>query len=100
MTYRPASFSPWGRARGAAEPIMSERLIGRIKIFDEMKGWGFIRQESGPDLFIHVNNLIGNGWKMLLPGDRVEYEIGRTARGPQAVKVVRLTGQDHKDKGG
>jgi len=63
---------------------------GTVKWFDERKGWGFITQEGGEDIFVHYSQLVGEGFRSLAAGDRVSSDIGQTERGIQAENVVRL----------
>jgi CspA family cold shock protein len=64
--------------------------MGTVKWFDDDRGYGFIAQDEGGELFVHLTGLIVEGYDRLLEGTPVEYEIERTARGPQAVDVVPL----------
>jgi CspA family cold shock protein len=76
----------------------NERKTGKVKWFDETKGWGFIRQDDGPDVFVHHSDIVGDGW-MLLPGDFVSFEVAQDRRGLRAVKVIRLHGRDQEHEG-
>jgi CspA family cold shock protein len=62
---------------------------GTVKWFNAEKGYGFIAQEGGPDVFVHFTAIQGQGFKSLNEGDRVEYEIesGKNGKGPQAKNV-------------
>lgn len=60
---------------------------GIVKWFDEKKGYGFIEQENGPDVFVHFSGISGSGFKSLNDGDRVDFDIQEGQRGPQAVNV-------------
>ncbi len=61
---------------------------GRVKWFDDKKGYGFIEQdEKGPDIFVHHSNILASGFKSLKEGDRVTYEVEQGKRGPSAAKV-------------
>jgi CspA family cold shock protein len=59
---------------------------GTVKWFNSRKGYGFIEQEDGPDVFVHYSSISVDGFKTLNEGDRVTFEID-DAKGPQAVKV-------------
>jgi CspA family cold shock protein len=69
---------------------MSERITGVVKWFNSQKGYGFIEREGGPDVFVHYTALIGQGWRNLEEGDRVEFSITQGPKGPQASEVVRV----------
>ncbi len=61
---------------------------GVVKWFNESKGFGFIEQESGEDVFVHYSAITGDGFKTLREGQRVEFEITQGPKGPQAANVV------------
>lgn len=61
---------------------------GVVKWFSEKKGYGFIEQENGPDVFVHYSGIKGNGFKCLYEGNRVTFEIEEGKKGPTAVNVV------------
>jgi len=63
---------------------------GRVKWFDEKKGFGFIEQENGKDVFVHFRAITGDGFKTLADGQEVEFEVEEGQKGPQAVNVVIL----------
>ena len=63
---------------------------GTVKWFNEAKGFGFIEQESGPDVFAHVSNIAGDGFKTLAEGQKVEFTITQGQKGPQAENIVAL----------
>jgi len=63
--------------------------VGKIKWFDGKKGFGFIEQENGSDVFVHYSNISGEGFKTLEDGDAVEFEIVEGEKGLQARSVVR-----------
>lgn len=60
---------------------------GTVKWFDEHKGYGFIEQEDGPDIFVHHSGINGIGFKTLREGDRVTFDIGQGKKGPAAINV-------------
>ena len=68
--------------------IMSERVKGTVKWFNESKGFGFIEQESGPDVFAHFSAIQSSGFKTLAEGQQVEFTVGEGLKGPQAENVV------------
>ena len=61
---------------------------GTVKWFDDRKGYGFIEQEDGPDVFVHHSGISGNGFKSLREGDRVTFDIEEGKKGPAAVNVT------------
>jgi CspA family cold shock protein len=63
---------------------------GKVKWFNESKGYGFIEQENGPDVFVHYSAIEDQGFKTLSEGQEVEFEIKQGEKGPQATKVVKL----------
>ena len=67
---------------------MANTVIGTVKWFNETKGFGFIQQESGPDVFAHFSAITGDGFKTLAEGQRVEFEVTQGPKGPQAEKIV------------
>jgi CspA family cold shock protein len=66
------------------------RLVGKVKWFNDRKGYGFIEQEGGKDVFVHYTAIEGDGFKSLTEGQKVEFEITQGAKGPQATKVVKI----------
>lgn len=63
---------------------------GRIKWFNDTKGYGFIEQEDGGDVFVHFSAIQMEGYKTLAEGELVEYDVREGDRGRQATNVVRL----------
>lgn len=63
---------------------------GTVKWFNEAKGFGFITQESGPDLFVHFSAISGDGFKTLAEGQAVEFTVIDGPKGPQAENVVAV----------
>ncbi|MDA3895697.1 MAG: cold-shock protein [Desulfobacteraceae bacterium] len=61
---------------------------GTVKWFNEKKGYGFIEQEEGPDVFVHHSGINATGFKTLNEGDNVTFEIEQGAKGPSAVNVT------------
>jgi CspA family cold shock protein len=62
---------------------------GKVKWFNDAKGFGFITQESGPDVFVHHSAIRGEGFRTLTEGQEVEFEIVQGPKGLQAANVVR-----------
>jgi CspA family cold shock protein len=65
-------------------------VTGICKWFDDRKGYGFIEQSNGPDVFVHHSAITGEGFKSLREGDEVTFDIEETNRGPQAVNVTLI----------
>ena len=60
---------------------------GTVKWFNEKKGYGFIEQEDGPDVFVHYTGIVGSGFRALREGDGVTFDIQEGEKGPVAVNV-------------
>jgi cold shock protein len=65
------------------------RIAGKVKWFDEKKGWGFIQKDDGSDVFVHYSAIQENGFKSLADGQAVEFEITDGPKGPQAANVTK-----------
>jgi CspA family cold shock protein len=63
---------------------------GTVKWFNDSKGFGFIEQENGGDVFVHFSAISGNGFKSLSEGDAVEFEVVNGPKGLQAANVARV----------
>ena len=63
---------------------------GTVKWFNEKKGFGFITQDSGSDVFVHYSAIKGDGFKTLPEGDKVTFEVTDGPKGPQASDVMKL----------
>jgi cold shock protein len=63
---------------------------GKVKWFNDSKGFGFIEQENGPDVFVHFSSIQGDGFKSLAEGDKVSFDITDGQKGPQAANVVKI----------
>ncbi|NOX37270.1 MAG: cold-shock protein [Calditrichaeota bacterium] len=70
---------------------MSDRVVGTVKWFNNSKGYGFITQEEGNDVFVHYSSIRGDGFRSLEEGQRVEFTIKEGEKGPQALDVVVLS---------
>ena len=64
-------------------------LKGTVKWFNESKGFGFIEQEEGKDVFVHYSAIAGSGFKTLIEGDKVQFEIVDGPKGPAAANVTK-----------
>lgn len=66
------------------------KVTGTVKWFNESKGFGFIQQENGPDVFAHYSAISGSGFKTLSEGQRVEFSVVDGQKGPQAEDITPL----------
>jgi len=64
---------------------------GSVKWFNDAKGFGFITQENGPDVFVHFSAIRGDGFKSLKENDQVEFDLTSGPKGPQAANVVLVS---------
>jgi CspA family cold shock protein len=80
-----SSACPW--------TILKERrrMIGKVKWFNNAKGYGFLGRDDGPDVFVHYSAILGDGYRTLAEGDPVEFEIIQGPKGPQAANVRKET---------
>lgn len=69
---------------------MSEVVTGTVKFFNETKGFGFITQDKGPDVFVHFSAINSNGFKTLAEGQKVEFQVTQGKKGPEAQNVTPL----------
>jgi CspA family cold shock protein len=63
---------------------------GTVKWFNDKKGFGFISQDNGDDVFVHQTSIQGEGFRTLAEGDKVEFEVMKDQKGFKATKVVKL----------
>lgn len=68
---------------------MTERVVGTVKWFNATKGYGFIERADGPDVFVHYSAIQADGFRDLTAGEKVEFSIEDSPKGPHAVNVVR-----------
>ena len=66
---------------------MSTPSSGKVKWFNESKGFGFIEQDNGPDVFVHFSAISGSGFRTLAEGQRVQFSVTQGQKGPQAENV-------------
>lgn len=69
---------------------MAERVQGTVKWFNDQKGYGFLSQTGGKDVFVHHSAIQSEGHRTLNEGDRVEFSIEQGQRGPAAANVVKI----------
>ena len=62
---------------------------GTVKWFNESKGFGFIEQDNGPDVFVHYSGIGGEGFRTLGEGERVNFDVTEGPKGPQASNVIK-----------
>ena len=67
---------------------MSDLVTGKVKFFNDSKGFGFIEQEQGPDVFVHFSAINGSGFKTLAEGQQVQFSVTAGEKGPQAEDVT------------
>ena len=75
----------WGK-----EDFVMSRINGTVKWFNDAKGYGFIARDGGPDVFVHFSAIQMGGFRSLVEGDKVEFEIVQGQKGPQASDVTKV----------
>ncbi len=65
---------------------------GKVKWFNDAKGFGFVQQDGGPDVFVHYTAIASEGFRSLAEGDRVEFEVKQGPKGLQAANVRKIQG--------
>ena len=63
---------------------------GTVKWFNESKGYGFIQQDNGSDVFVHYSSISGEGFKTLTKGQKVKFDVTSDEKGPKAANVVKM----------
>ena len=76
----------------AARAEVKDRVMasGKVKWFDNKKGFGFIAQDSGRDVFVHHTSILGTGYKTLKEGETVQFDLIESDKGPKAQNVQRV----------
>lgn len=69
---------------------MSDRKTGTVKWFSDQKGFGFLEQEGGPDVFVHHSAIVSEGYRSLNEGDQVEFTVEQGQKGPAAADVRKI----------
>jgi CspA family cold shock protein len=69
---------------------VANREVGTVKWFSNAKGYGFIQPDNGPDVFVHFTAIQAEGYRTLEAGQRVEFTIEQSEKGPQASEVVKI----------
>lgn len=69
---------------------MNSPTTGTVKWFNESKGFGFIEQDGGPDVFAHFTGIVGDGFRTLTEGQKVRFTITQGQKGPQAENITAL----------
>lgn len=69
---------------------MGDRVTGTVKWFNTAKGYGFIEQENGPDVFVHYSAIKAEGFRDLEAGEKVEFSVEDSPKGPHAIDVIKL----------
>jgi CspA family cold shock protein len=72
-------------------PELYHMVQGKVKWFNDAKGFGFVQQDGGPDVFVHYTAIASEGFRSLAEGDRVEFEVKQGPKGLQAANVRKIT---------
>ena len=70
--------------------MASQRVVGTVKWFNDAKGFGFLAQDGGKDVFVHHSAIVAEGFRSLTEGDKVEFLIEQGPKGPSAVNVRKV----------
>ena len=86
-------FVVWTRrnvATAKAKEACTFMIEGTVKWFNESKGFGFLTREGGPDVFVHHSEIKAEGFRTLNEGDKVQFEVVNSPKGPRAANVSRV----------
>ncbi len=83
-------FILFSRYRGKKEARERMSVEGKVKWFNEAKGYGFIQQDNGPDVFVHFSAIKSEGFKTLAEGQRVQFDIVEDEKGLKAANVIKI----------
>ena len=90
----PTEFTAGGNAAEIVAILVrqasSMRITGKVKWFNNAKGYGFIEQPGEQDIFVHYSAISGDGYKTLIQGDEVEFDVTNGPKGPQAENVAKV----------
>lgn len=75
---------------GGITEVMDTKELGKVKWFNNAKGYGFIEQDGEQDIFVHYSAITGEGYKTLIQGQEVEFEVTKGPKGPQAENVMKV----------
>ena len=80
------------------EKVVMDRIVGAVKWFNNTKGYGFISQPVGADVFVHYSSIQEKGYRTLKEGESVEFNVKVGPRGPQAENVMKLVGEEQQQE--
>jgi CspA family cold shock protein len=80
----------WGRNENFLKKEIEVLATGTVKWFSDRKGFGFIEQEDGGDVFVHFSAIAGDGFRTLSEGDRVTFDVEQGSKGPAAANVEKI----------
>jgi cold shock protein len=90
----------WGRQDNQYQDQKEQAQMekGKVKWFDRKKGYGFVTKADGKDVYVHYSGINGDGYKYLVDGEEVEFDVQEDTRGPKAVNVNRLNPPPEKPR--